>query len=182
MALHAPTNQKPDLKAWTTSDSDIDHLEKSPEMVEDSNQKVLAASHETVTVDQSLVRRIVRRTDIHLLTLCVAINIFNFIDRSNIGNARILGLQHDLKLTGVKYNIAVMCTFISAAAIEVPGNIVCKLIGPRFWISAIVVIFSIITICTALVESASGLYAARFFLGVFEGSVSPSIIFALSLL
>lgn len=29
-----------------------------------------------------------------------------FIDRSNIGNAKIAGMSHDLKLVGLEYNIA----------------------------------------------------------------------------
>ncbi|KAJ9118403.1 hypothetical protein QFC24_006232 [Naganishia onofrii] len=38
-------------------------------------------------------------------------NIFAFIDRANIGNARIAGLEKDLKLTGNQYNILLSSLF-----------------------------------------------------------------------
>jgi len=114
------------------------------------------------------------------LPLCVVINIFNFIDRSNIGNARLLGMQHDLQLSGTKYNIAVMCIFISGSAIEIPASILCKKIGAKVWLPTIVFTFGLITTLISLTQTAGGLYAARFFLGIPEGGVSPAIIWLLS--
>lgn len=157
--------------------TDYAHLEKGKEGL---HEETLAAAHETVFVDDSIVKRIVRKIDVHLLILLVFINIFNFIDRGNIGNAGILGMQKDLKLDGIKYNIAVMCTFISAVAVEVPSNIICKKVGAKFWIPMLVVVFGIITTLTSLTQNAGGIYAARFMLGWFEGGVSPGIVWLLS--
>lgn len=41
-----------------------------------------------------------------------------FIDRSNIGNARILGLQKDLSLGGFKINEALTAFFVAYIAFE----------------------------------------------------------------
>jgi hypothetical protein len=46
--------------------------------------------------------------------LCV-ISIITFIDRINIGNARIQGLEADLGLTGIQYNIALFIFFVPPA-------------------------------------------------------------------
>ena len=177
--LHESADQQkgsqPDIQQTATV-----HLEESKHATQDVIGEDLAAAHTSVEVNKSLESQIIRKTDMHLLPLCVVINIFNFIDRSNIGNARLLGMQHDLQLSGTKYNIAVMCIFISGSAIEIPANILCKKIGAKVWLPTIVFTFGLITTLLSLTQTAEGLYAARFFLGIPEGGVSPAIIWLLS--
>ncbi|KAK5061243.1 hypothetical protein LTR84_007785 [Exophiala bonariae] len=168
-------SQQPDMQQTTAV-----HLEESKAATQDINEEDLAAAHTFVEVNTTLASQIIRKTDMHLLPLCVVINIFNFIDRSNIGNARLLGMQHDLQLSGNKYNIAVMCIFISGSAVEIPANIICKKIGTKVWLPMIVFTFGLITTLMSLTHTAEGLYIARFFLGIPEGGVSPAIIWLLS--
>ena len=52
-------------------------------------------------------------TDLKLVPWLCVISIITFIDRINIGNARIQGLEADLGLTGIKYNIALFIFFVS---------------------------------------------------------------------
>lgn len=52
------------------------------------------------------------RLDIKLVPWLCIISIITFIDRINIGNARIQGLEADLGLTGVDYNIALFIFFV----------------------------------------------------------------------
>jgi hypothetical protein len=49
-----------------------------------------------------------------------------FIDRSNIGNARIDGLATDLKLTGNKFNVALVVFYVPYIAVDVPSNWIVK--------------------------------------------------------
>jgi hypothetical protein len=58
-----------------------------------------------------------------------------FIDRTNIGNARIAGMNDDLNLRGLQYNTAVTIFFVPYTLFEVPSNIVLKLIRPSIWIT-----------------------------------------------
>lgn len=54
------------------------------------------------------------------------------------------------------------------------------MIGGRRYIPSLVVLFGLISLCTAFVDSFSGLMACRFFLGVAEGGMIPGIAFYLS--
>ncbi|KAL4879975.1 major facilitator superfamily domain-containing protein [Aspergillus karnatakaensis] len=126
-------------------------------------------------------RSIVRKFDLRLLTLFTVINLFSFIDRVNIGNARLLGLQEDLDLSGHRFNIALTCLLVSYCAVELPSNILCKLIGGHVYIPILVFCFGLITMFTSLVSDRGGLYACRVLLGVFEGGISPGLVFLLSL-
>ena len=58
-----------------------------------------------------------------------------FVDRSNIGNARIAGMYKDLNLHGLQYNVALTVFFPPYCLLEVPSNIILKLVRPSIWIS-----------------------------------------------
>jgi len=58
-----------------------------------------------VDVDPALDRAITRKFDTHLVPWLFGLWLLAFIDRSNIGNARIDGLVPDLQLLGNKFNI-----------------------------------------------------------------------------
>jgi hypothetical protein len=60
-----------------------------------------------------------------------------FIDRSNIGNAKIAGMYKDLDLHGLQYNIALTAFFPPYCLLEVPSNIVLKLLRPSIWITVL---------------------------------------------
>lgn len=59
----------------------------------------------------------------------------SFVDRANIGNAKIAGMEKDLNLRGMRYNVAVTAFFIPYALLEVPSNVVLKLVRPSRWIA-----------------------------------------------
>jgi hypothetical protein len=48
--------------------------------------------------------------------------LFCFIDRANIGNARLAGLEKDLKLTGYDYNKVLSVFYISYIIFEVSDS------------------------------------------------------------
>ena len=47
-------------------------------------------------------------------------------DRSNISNARIAGLQKDLKMTNKEYSIALTVTYVPYIVAELPSNLLLK--------------------------------------------------------
>ncbi|KAL2826340.1 major facilitator superfamily domain-containing protein [Aspergillus pseudoustus] len=126
-------------------------------------------------------RSILRKFDLRLLTLFTIINLFSFIDRVNIGNARLLGLQDDLDLSGNRFNIALTCLLVTYCVVELPSNILCKIFGGHVYVPCLVFGFGVITMCIAFVETRGALYACRALLGVFEGGISPGLVFMLSL-
>lgn len=48
--------------------------------------------------------------------------LLSFLDRGNIGNAKIEGLSEDLNLTGPQYNWCLTAFFFTYCAFEVPSN------------------------------------------------------------
>lgn len=115
------------------------------------------------------------------MPLVTVLYMFCFLDRINIGNARIAGLGEDLELNvGVRFNWALSIFYIVYLLVEVPSNIALKRFGPRFYIPALVFGFGFVSICTAFVRDFAGLMVCRVFLGIFEGGTFPGIAFFLS--
>ncbi|KAL6250778.1 hypothetical protein RBB50_003081 [Rhinocladiella similis] len=104
-----------------------------------------------------------------------------FVDRTNIGNARISGMAEDLNLSGYRFNIALTIFYISYVLVEIPSNIVLKIIGGRYYIPTLVFLFGAISVATAFVQNYAGLIACRFFLGLVEGGVAPAIVYYMSI-
>lgn len=90
----------------------------------------------------------------------------SFLDRTNIGNARLAGMEKDLGMVGSDYNVSLSIFFIGYAFAEPITNAILKRSSPRIFFTAIVILWGIIMTLNGLCKSYSGLLAARFFLGV----------------
>ncbi|KAG5915069.1 hypothetical protein E4U53_004543, partial [Claviceps sorghi] len=102
-----------------------------------------------------------------------------FLDRSNIGNARIAGMQTDLRLSGDEYEWLLTIFYIAYIAFE-PLIIVHKLLAARVWVPIVVAGWGLAATAQAAVQSWSGLMACRFFLALFEAGFGPGAIYLLS--
>ncbi|GFZ47584.1 hypothetical protein JCM24511_05328 [Saitozyma sp. JCM 24511] len=78
-------------------------------------------------------RALVRKIDRRLLPMLWVMYIFNYIDRTNIGNAKTGGMQADLKLTSSDYSLVLSIFFIGCMSIGVKGvNSFGGMVGWRF--------------------------------------------------
>ncbi|CZS89472.1 related to permease of the major facilitator superfamily [Rhynchosporium agropyri] len=126
-------------------------------------------------------KRIRQRMDFRIVPTVFVLYLLCFIDRANIGNARIQGMGPELKLNGnYRFNWALTILYFSYIAVEIPSNILLKKIGGRFYIPSLVIAFGLVSMCTAFIEDFRGLYACRFFLGLAEGGMLPGISYYLS--
>ena len=66
----------------------------------------------------SLDRKVVLKLDLLLLPIMCALFVLLFLDRANIGNARVAGLQKDLRLTGYQYQTGVCFHLLSLFSVS----------------------------------------------------------------
>jgi 4-hydroxybenzoate polyprenyltransferase len=69
---------------------------------------------------------------------------------------------------GLKYNTAVTLFFVPYTLLEVPSNIVLKMMRASRWIAILMFFWGLVMTLMGVVENYAGLLAARFFLGVTE--------------
>ncbi|KAI8149351.1 major facilitator superfamily domain-containing protein [Fennellomyces sp. T-0311] len=131
-------------------------------------------------IDPKIEARLRRKYDLRIMPIVTLIYLMAFIDRSNMGNAKVLGMEEDLELTGVRFNITLTAFFITYVLFEVPTNILCKKFGPRIWLSLITVSFGLLTMCIAFCTNFAGITVARAILGIAEAGIMPGISYMLS--
>ena len=79
-------------------------------------------------------------------------------------------MTNDLKMPGstLKYNTAVTIFFIPYTLLEVPSNIVLKMMRPSHWMAILMFCWGLVMTLMGIVHSYEGLLVGRFFLGVTE--------------
>ncbi|GJJ75758.1 MFS transporter, ACS family, allantoate permease [Entomortierella parvispora] len=140
-----------------------------------------AYNNHTAELDPVAVGKLRRKIDLHLIPLISVLYLCSFLDRVNIGNAKVAGLASDIVLTANEYNWALSIFFIGYVIFEIPSNILLKKIGPRKWITIIMIFWGTIMMSMAAVTNAAGLLAARFFLGLTESGLFPGSVYLISL-
>ncbi|KAG8405767.1 hypothetical protein J3458_021701 [Metarhizium acridum] len=120
-------------------------------------------------------KKLVRKLDLYLVPLIMGIYLFSFVDRVNLGNARLYGLEEDLGLSTSQFQVAISIFFVTYMVFEVPSNLVLKLFTPRRWIAFITVSWGLVATLMGLVTSYGSLVACRLLLGAVEAGLFPGL-------
>ncbi|KAK3639858.1 hypothetical protein LTR56_012238 [Elasticomyces elasticus] len=104
-----------------------------------------------VHIDPAAERKLRLKIDLMIVPTVSLLYLFCFIDRANIGNAKIAGFDKDLGLQGYDYNVVLSVFYVSYILFEIPSNII--------WAQA----------C-----------GVRFVLGIFEAGMLPGIAYYMS--
>ncbi|KIK64090.1 hypothetical protein GYMLUDRAFT_40332 [Collybiopsis luxurians FD-317 M1] len=108
------------------------------------------------------------------------------LDRSNIGNARILNdttgndLQQTIHLSSEQYTTALMVFLVAYFIFETPSNYMLKAFRPSRWIALLMFCWGAMTICLGATTNYGSLTAVRFLLGMFEAGLFPGLVYFLT--
>ncbi|OAP62488.1 hypothetical protein AYL99_04693 [Fonsecaea erecta] len=86
-------------------------------------------------------RKLLWKLDIQLIPWLCLLYLISFLDRTNIGNAKIDGLQEDLNLTNNEYNDTLTIFFISYSLFEPLTQILLKRFRPSRFLPTIMVLW-----------------------------------------
>ena len=103
----------------------------------------------------------------------------NLLTPGSNSNARIAGMQKELKLIGNRYNWLLTIFYISYILFE-PLTLMWKVVPPHMWCAFVVFCWGLIATVQSATQSWAGEMACRFFLGIFEAGFGPGIPFLLS--
>ena len=96
-------------------------------------------SNSIEVLDAASDKKLTRRLDRRVIPPLFVLFLMSFLDRSNIGNAKIQGLEASLNMSGQDYSIALFVFFVTYILCEVPSNLILKKMAPSTWLSFIVV-------------------------------------------
>ncbi|KAI1082696.1 major facilitator superfamily domain-containing protein [Whalleya microplaca] len=126
-------------------------------------------------------KKILRKMDVRLIPMLAVLYLLSFLDRGNIGNAKIEGLQEDLQMNPDQYNWCLTVFFFTYAAFEVPSNLLLKRLRPSRWLPFIMVAWGVVMTLMGIVKNFQGLLIARLFLGVAEAGLYPGCAYYLTM-
>ncbi|KAI2468774.1 MFS general substrate transporter [Annulohypoxylon bovei var. microspora] len=126
-------------------------------------------------------KKILRKMDIRLIPMLAVLYLLSFLDRGNIGNAKIEGLQEDLRMSSDEYNLCLTVFFFTYGVFEVPSNLLLKKLRPSRWLPLIMVAWGIVMTLMGIVRGFHGLLISRLFLGVTEAGLYPGCAYYLTM-
>ncbi|KAF7187285.1 MFS transporter prlL [Pseudocercospora fuligena] len=155
------------------SSSSIDDTKRNDiEFVEESNSQ----NEERAAEEKALVKKI----DLFLLPTIWLMYLLSYMDRTNIGNAKVAGMTDDLGMDSNQYSISLIVFFITYVLFEVPSNLILAKTRPSIYLPTIMALWGIVTCCMAKVETFGQLVALRTIVGVLEAGFAPGVLLILS--
>ncbi|EME40314.1 hypothetical protein DOTSEDRAFT_137424 [Dothistroma septosporum NZE10] len=164
---------------------DVVHAEHSsdvfPEHVEEK------APERVFIEDKKRSRQLVRKMDLRILPLCAFMYLLNYLDRGNIGNAKVLNSEtgddmlQQTNMSNTEYRVAVSLFSLAYALFEVPSNMIMKrYVRPSIWLATLLGLWGVFTMGFAGVQTYAQVTVLRFLIGVFEAGFFPGIVYLIT--
>ncbi|CAG8405376.1 unnamed protein product [Penicillium salamii] len=160
----------------TEKDAAVLHLENQP-----GNGISAEDAEFLANFSDEAKKKVIKKVDMRLVPMFVLLYLVAYIDKTNIGNAKIEGLLPSLNMSGIQYNIALSIFFIPYVLAEVPSNIILnRLRRPSQYLGFLIFCWGVIMLCTGFVQNFAGLVVIRFLLGLFEAGFLPGAVLVIS--
>ncbi|KAK8236989.1 major facilitator superfamily domain-containing protein [Phyllosticta capitalensis] len=143
------------------------------------NASLSAPGVPAYNIDPVVEKRVIRKLDLHVVPLLMTLYLLAFLDRSNIGNAKVAGMNEDLHLDGDDYDWLLTIFYISYIIFEFQA-LMWKIVPPHIWAALMVFGWGLVSTCQAAAHNWQGMMSLRFFMGVFEAGYGPGIPYLLS--
>lgn len=116
-------------------------------------------------------KKLIHKFDWRLMPMFATMYFFSSLDRSNIGNAKVAGMNADIGITNAQYSTVVSVLYATYIPVMLPGVWIMKQCKkPRYYMAGMMICWSICSLLTLLVKSYGSLIAVRLLVGLFEGS------------
>ncbi|KUI55838.1 hypothetical protein VP1G_03218 [Cytospora mali] len=131
-------------------------------------------------------RALLWKQDKRIVPLSAAIYFLCYLDRSNIGNAKILNssthddLMSETDMTNYQYTIALMVFLVAYGLFEVPSNVLLKKLRPSRWIAILMFGWGACSMGLSGAHNYGTVVGVRFVLGIFEAGLFPGLVYYLT--
>jgi MFS family permease len=126
-----------------------------------------------------LVGAAVHKARWRLLPMLILMYIMSILDRVNVGFAK-NALQIDTGLSDGAFALGAGIFFVSYAIFEVPSNVIMTRVGPRIWLSRIMVSWGLVASAMMFATTETSFYLLRFLLGIAEAGFYPGVLLTLT--
>ncbi|GKT62384.1 LOW QUALITY PROTEIN: major facilitator superfamily transporter [Colletotrichum tofieldiae] len=123
---------------------------------------------------QAKEKKIVRTLDMTLLPQLWILYMFNYLNRTNIAQARLdEDFEATLQLGNTDYSTAVALLTVGYMLAQLPSNMLITRVRPGLYLPTCAILWSGVSAATAAVTSPGQLFAVQFVLGIIEAPLFP---------
>ena len=135
-----------------------------------------AAATQAIVDDKNAVYK---RITLRLIPFIFICYLFNYLDRVNVGFAK-LQMLDALKFSETVYGLGAGIFFIGYVLCGVPSNLALTKFGPRRWIALMMIAWGTLSTCLLFVTTPTEFYTLRLFTGAAEAGFFPGVVLYLS--
>jgi MFS transporter, ACS family, tartrate transporter len=119
--------------------------------------------------------KVVRTLLLRLMPFLFVLYIVNYLDRINVGFAA-LQMRVQLGFSDKVFGTAFGIFFLGYLCLQLPSNLLMARVGARRWMTAIMIVWGLISCLMIFVRTPKSFYELRFLLGAAEAGFFPGII------
>ncbi|KND89437.1 putative transporter [Tolypocladium ophioglossoides CBS 100239] len=123
----------------------------------------------------TLDARVRRRVDWRMMPCVSLMFLMSYLDRINVSNARLAGLQKDLHMSDTAWSAGISTFYVGYLIGQLPGNMIMAKTNPRYFMPAVMLMWSAGTICMPAMTNGVGFALCRFFIGLMEAPFFPAL-------
>ncbi|WP_261539533.1 MFS transporter [Burkholderia multivorans] len=132
-----------------------------------------------VAADDAQHGALYRKVTLRLITLFCLCYFAAYLDRINIGLAK-LQMLDALKFSDAVYGLGAGLFFGGYILFEVPSNLILQRVGAKLWIARIMITWGLLSGATMFVQTPMQFYVVRFLLGAAEAGFLPGVLLYLT--
>ncbi|KAK3386697.1 major facilitator superfamily domain-containing protein [Podospora didyma] len=164
-------------KSHTPSDMTTAAISKADQTCNEHVMSFQGMSPEAV---KAMNKKLLRKIDIRLLPFLIVMYLLNFLDRSNLAQARQGSLEADLGMGSTDFNLATSIFFVGYLLMQLPSNMLITRLRPSYYLTGAMMLWGGVSACNAATHNLSQLVVVRFFLGFVEAPFFPGAVFLMS--
>lgn len=130
-------------------------------------------------IDPVAEAKLVRKQDLRVLPMVFLMYFLTFLDRTNLGNAKVAGMENDLGLGTYGFNIGACLYYSIYFFADIPASLSVKRFGFRV-LPISCMAFGLVTLCTAFIHNQASFYIIRLLLGLTESFQFPGLGYVIS--
>jgi MFS family permease len=138
--------------------------------------KASMKEHKENLADPEILERGYRKATLRLIPFIFICYLFNYLDRVNVGFAK-LEMLDALKLSETVYGLGAGIFFVGYVTSGVPSNLILHKLGARRWIAVMMILWGALSAAMMFVTGPASFYVLRFLTGVAEAGFFPGIVY-----
>lgn len=130
--------------------------------------------------DEDALKKLRRKVDFTLMPLLCGTYLLQYIDKQALGYSAVFDLLTDTNMSSEQYSWMASIFYFAYLVAEWPASYLAQRLPTGKIVSAFVLSWGTILVCTCACQNFAGLAVCRFLLGVFEAVITPAFMLIVS--